>query len=122
MGDSATKQNPLPKGRGPCTKRDRCRYFQYFPEQYLALASQVPPSFWHCSLVSPPAKAGTVKARTRVRANIDTKVFMTLSPLCLREAPVGGVPGLRVPLWGTVIWRITQSIWDQCSNKTNCNF
>src|SRR5262245_41921838 len=98
-GDNAIKQKPLPKGRGFCTKRNRCRYFQYFPEQYLVLASQVPPSCWHCSLVSPPAKVGTVKVSARVTANIDTKVFMTLSPLCLREASVGGRPGLRVP-WG----------------------
>src|SRR5262249_14434299 len=55
---------------------------QYLPEQCLVFASQSPPSFWHCSLVSVgPAKAGTAKARARVKANIDTKTFMRFSPL-----------------------------------------
>ena len=53
---------------------------QYFPEQDLVLASQLPPSFWHCSwacLSVSPAKAGTVKASARVTTNTDIKVFMT---------------------------------------------
>jgi hypothetical protein len=62
-------------------KAARLGRFQYLPEQLLVFASQVPPSFWHCSSVSPPAKAGTVKASTRISANIDMKVFMTFSPL-----------------------------------------
>src|SRR5262245_53303478 len=53
---------------------------QYLFEQDLVLASQVPPSFWHCSwacLSLPPAKAGTVNASASVMANIDLNTFMT---------------------------------------------
>ena len=66
---------------------------QYFPEHVLFLASQLPPSFWHCSsaffaAVTSPAKAGTVKASARVRANIEMRVFMTFSPLRWLLEPV----------------------------------
>jgi len=56
---------------------------QYFPEQDLVLASQLPPSFWHCSwacLSESPAKAGTVKASASVTPNADMKILMRLSP------------------------------------------
>ena len=59
----------------------------------MLLASQLPPSFWHCSsaffaAVTSPAKAGTVKASARVRANIEMRVFMTFSPLRWLLEPV----------------------------------
>ena len=67
---------------------------QYFPEQDLVLASQLPPSFWHCSwacLSVSPAKAGMVKASARVTANTEIKVFMTFSPL-LRDVYSTALP------------------------------
>jgi hypothetical protein len=67
---------------------------QYFPEQDLVLASQLPPSFWHCSwacLSVSPAKAGMVKASARVTTNTEIKVFMTFSPL-LRDVYSTALP------------------------------
>jgi hypothetical protein len=79
-----------PAGRGPATCwialgwRAPRSAPQYFPEQDLVLASQLPPSFWHCSwacLSVSPAKAGMVKASARVTTNTEIKVFMMFSPL-----------------------------------------
>jgi len=64
-------------------KRSAVACAQYFPEQDLVLASQLPPSFWHCSwacLSESPAKAGTVKASAGVTPNADMKILMRLSP------------------------------------------
>src|SRR5262249_35733942 len=61
---------------------------QYFPEQDLVLASQLPPSFWHCCwacLSVSPAKAGTVKVTARVAVNTDIKVLTTHSPLSINR-------------------------------------
>src|SRR5262245_20390302 len=84
-----------------CLSRPLNRHPQYLFEQDLVLASQVPPSFWHCSwacLSLPPAKAGTVKASTRVTANIDLNTFMMFllaqTVLPLPQPPLGGPPSL----------------------------
>ena len=57
----------------------------FLAAQVVVLASHMPPALWHSALlfaaVTSPAKAGPVNASARVTANIEIRVFMTLSPL-----------------------------------------
>jgi hypothetical protein len=73
---------------------------QYFPEHVLVLASQLPPSFWHCSwacFAVSPAKTGNASAR--VTANIDMKVFMTFPPLRRRDVYLSWIPFTPADAW-----------------------
>jgi hypothetical protein len=54
-------------------------------EHVLVASSHTPPAFWQSACVfaavTSPAKAGPMKASTRITANIEMKVFMAFSPL-----------------------------------------
>ena len=95
------------KGRSPKRAPLLMRLWQkqqgyiFFSEHTFFAASHVPPAFSQSAaffaVVTSPAKAGPVKASAKASANVETSVFMDVTPYGCRGCQENSVPTPLVP-------------------------
>ena len=104
--DSGRRTSPLAVKRAPAEadalsiQTENAPYI-FFSEHAFFAASHVPPAFSQSAaffaVVTSPAKAGPVKASAKANANVDTSVFMDVTPYGCRGCEENSVPTPLVP-------------------------